>query len=214
MRAQADLRAAQQEVRRVEMSLRQRLASAFQDYANARQQVQRYQQEILPDAKESLGLIQQGYRQAEFGYLELLTAQRTYFRVNLNYVTALRDLWISDTRIQGMLLSGALQAPGNSVGSGEATGRRSSGVLPCSVTRIERGPASGSQTYPFRQRTTCAMCGQRERHPYPNPPSASSLMVLRSNRCLPAAIRRRTVRHRRQTAKTWPGGPEIPSVCW
>jgi cobalt-zinc-cadmium efflux system outer membrane protein len=112
MRAQAELRAAQQEVHRVEMSLQQRLANAFKDYANARQQVQRYDEEILPDAKESLGLIQQGYRQAEFGYLELLTAQRTYFRVNLDYVTALRDLWVSSTRIEGMLLTGALQAPG------------------------------------------------------------------------------------------------------
>ncbi len=111
-RAQAELRAAQQEVRRVEMSLQQRMAGAFKDYANAGQQVQRYEQEIMPDAKESLSLIQQGYRQAEFGYLELLTAQRTFFRVNVDYVTALRDLWVSSTRIEGMLLTGALQAAG------------------------------------------------------------------------------------------------------
>ena len=94
------------------MSLQQRLATAFKNYANAQQQVQQYETDILPDAKESLGLIQQGYRQGEFGYLELLTAQRTYFRVNLNYVTALRDLWVTSTRIEGQLLSGALQMPG------------------------------------------------------------------------------------------------------
>ena len=88
------------------------MASAFQTYANAHQQVQRYETAILPDAKESLSLIQQGYRQGEFGYLELLTAQRTYFRVNVDYVTALRELWVSSTRIEGLLLSGALQAPG------------------------------------------------------------------------------------------------------
>ncbi len=110
--ARAALAGARQEVRRVEMALQQRLAAAFKDYANAQQQVQQYETDILPDAKESLGLIQQGYRQGEFGYLELLTAQRTYFRVNLNYVNALRDLWVTSTRIEGQLLTGALQAPG------------------------------------------------------------------------------------------------------
>ena len=111
-RARAELAGARQEVRRVEMSLQQRLATAFKNYANAQQQVQQYETDILPDAKESLGLIQQGYRQGEFGYLELLTAQRTFFRVNLSYVTALRDLWVTSTRIEGQLLTGALQMPG------------------------------------------------------------------------------------------------------
>jgi cobalt-zinc-cadmium efflux system outer membrane protein len=110
-RARAELADAHQELRRVELSLQQRLAAAFQDYANARQQVQQYESGILPDAQESLGLIQQGYRQGEFGYLELLTSQRTFFRVNLDYVVALRNLWVSATRIEGMLLTGALDAP-------------------------------------------------------------------------------------------------------
>jgi len=110
-RAGAELAAARQEVRRVEMNLQQRLAAAFNNYANARQQVQQYENDILPDARESLELIQQGYRQGEFGYLELLTSQRTFFRVNLDYVTALRDLWVNITRIEGLLLSGGLQSP-------------------------------------------------------------------------------------------------------
>ena len=111
-RAQAELAEAHAEVRRVELALQQRLAAAFRQYANAQQQVQRYSQDILPDAKDSLELVRQGYRQGEFGYLELLTAQRTYFRTNLDYVAALRDLWVASARIEGMLLTGALQAPG------------------------------------------------------------------------------------------------------
>ncbi len=110
-RARAELAAARQDVRRLELALQQRLAAAFQDYANARQQVEQYERQILPDARQSLGLIQQGYRQGEFGYLELLTSQRTYFRVNLDYVTALQQLWITATRIQGLLLTGALDSP-------------------------------------------------------------------------------------------------------
>jgi cobalt-zinc-cadmium efflux system outer membrane protein len=111
-RAQGELAAARQNVRRAELSLQYRLADAFRQYVNALQQVRRYRDEILPDARESLDLVRQGYRQGEFGYLELLTAQRTYFRVNLAYVESLRTVWIGSTRIEGMLLTGGLDEPG------------------------------------------------------------------------------------------------------
>lgn len=112
-RTRGELAAARQNVRRVELSLQERLADAFRQYANARQQVQRYRDEILPDAKESLDMVREGYGQGEFGYLELLTAQRTYFRVNLAHVEGLRALWVSSTRIEGMLLTGGLESPGS-----------------------------------------------------------------------------------------------------
>jgi len=108
-RARAELGAAQQEVRRVELSLRDRLAEAFREHAVARQRTDHYRQEILPDAKDSLELVQEGYRRGEFGYLELLTAQRTYFRANLAYVAALESLWSSHTKIDGLLLTGGLE---------------------------------------------------------------------------------------------------------
>jgi cobalt-zinc-cadmium efflux system outer membrane protein len=110
-RAGVELAAAHQEVRRVALSLQDRLANAFKHYATARQQVERYRREILPDAKDSLDLVRQGYRHGEFGYLELLTAQRTYFQTSLAYVDALSELWVSATRIEGMLLEGGLDRP-------------------------------------------------------------------------------------------------------
>ena len=111
-RARAELAAARQEVLRVRLALENRLAETFREYANSRQQVQRYEKDILPDAKDSLELVRQVYRQGEFSYLELLTAQRTYFRANVAYVQARRDLQVSRTRIEGLLLFGALKAPG------------------------------------------------------------------------------------------------------
>ena len=111
-RAHAELRAARQEVRRVELSLQDRLAGAFKQHLSAKEQVGRYREQILPDAKDSLELVGQGYRQGEFGYLELLTSQRTYFRVSLAYEDALLNLWVSNAQINGMLLSGGLQQPG------------------------------------------------------------------------------------------------------
>ncbi len=80
--------------------------------ANARQQIEQYKTEILPDATSSLDLTRQGYQQGEFGYLELLTAQRTYFRVNLAYLESLRELWTSAVQIEGLLLTGGLAPPG------------------------------------------------------------------------------------------------------
>jgi hypothetical protein len=52
----ADLRNAQAEIARIELSLRNRLASAFENYSNARNQVDIFSQQILPDARSSLDL--------------------------------------------------------------------------------------------------------------------------------------------------------------
>ena len=52
-----------------------------------------------------------GYREGEFGYLELLTAQRTFFGANLAYLESLQQLWTQSVELEGLLLSGGLQAP-------------------------------------------------------------------------------------------------------
>ena len=111
MRAQADLIAAEHEVRRLELELRDRLAEAFEQYANARHQVETYTNTILPNAQASLDLIGTGYREGEFGYLTLLTAQRTFFDVNLSYLANLRELWTRSVELEGMLLHGGLEGP-------------------------------------------------------------------------------------------------------
>jgi outer membrane protein, heavy metal efflux system len=113
-RAQAELIAAQHEVRRVELELQQRLSAAFEQYASARYQVEKYTRDILPNAKASLDLTTAGYRQGEFGYLLLLTAQRTYFQTNLAYLEALRELRSASAAIEGSLLSDSLRAEGAS----------------------------------------------------------------------------------------------------
>ncbi len=109
VKAQANLIAAENEVRRVELDLRDRLVATFEQYANARRQVETHRGTILPNAKASLELVQAGYREGEFGYLTLLTAQRTYFGVSLDYLRSLRDLWTQSVQMEGLLLGGGLQ---------------------------------------------------------------------------------------------------------
>ncbi len=107
-RAQADVAAAQTNVSRLELDLQQRLAAAFERYGNARQQVERYEQSILPAAEESLQLVTAGWQQGEFDYLTRLTSQRTFFQANLGYLIALGELRTSVVEIEGMLLSDSL----------------------------------------------------------------------------------------------------------
>ncbi len=131
-RARAELMHAEQEIQRLELQLRNRLAEAFQRYENARQQVERYSQNVLPTAKESLDLIVAGYRQGEFPYLTLLTAQRTYFRVNLTYLESLRALRTSTIAIEGLMLSGGLGPDG---GTGGDVGTESGAVADAGLLR-------------------------------------------------------------------------------
>ncbi|NQU22659.1 MAG: TolC family protein [Candidatus Nealsonbacteria bacterium] len=112
-KAEAQLMAAESEVRRVELSLQQRLATTFSRYTDSREQVEKYTADILPKAKRSLDLVRKGLKQGEFDYLTLLTAQRTHCRVNLAYLEALLKYRSSKVAIEGLLLDGGLtgQAP-------------------------------------------------------------------------------------------------------
>jgi cobalt-zinc-cadmium efflux system outer membrane protein len=107
-RAWNDIVTARRNIHRVELDLQQRLAIAFQQYADARYQVGRFSDNILPTAKETFDLVSEGYQKGEVGYLDMLTAQRTYFRANLSYIEALRELWRVTVRIEGMLLEDSL----------------------------------------------------------------------------------------------------------
>ncbi len=109
-KAQAELAAAQNEVQRVQLELQQRLAAVFEQYSTARYQAEKYKREILPNAQASLDLAAKGYRQGEYSYLFLLTAQRTYFNTNLVYLDSLRELRDAASAIEGNLLGDSLQA--------------------------------------------------------------------------------------------------------
>jgi cobalt-zinc-cadmium efflux system outer membrane protein len=108
-KAQAELSAASSGVLTKQLALQQHLAGAYERYANARQKVERYEQDILPDAQQSLDLVKAGYKQSEFSYLAVLTAQRTYFQTSISYLDALLQLRESSVEIDGLLLRGSLQ---------------------------------------------------------------------------------------------------------
>ena len=108
--ARADLSAARCEIARTELDLKQRLAAVYQRYSNGSQQAMRYNERILPKARETLELVYIGYRAGEeqYPYLSLLTAQRTLFNAELTYLQALREIWLANASIEGMLLQDSL----------------------------------------------------------------------------------------------------------
>jgi cobalt-zinc-cadmium efflux system outer membrane protein len=108
VRAQAELNAVCREVERIDLRLQERLSTEFRRYEDARNQVETYARDLLPSAKQSLDLVGSGYRQGQFPYLDLLTSQRTFFRVKMSYLDALKELQSSSILIEGMLLEGSL----------------------------------------------------------------------------------------------------------
>ena len=109
IKAKAELIAAENEVRRVELALQERLAAAFRRYDNARYGAEKYTANLLPNAKESLELVLTAQKLGEFDYLTLLTAQRTYTQVSLAHLQSLREVWAGSVLIEGLMLTGGLQ---------------------------------------------------------------------------------------------------------
>ncbi len=113
-RAQAEAAAARRAVDRMALDLQSRLAVVFQRYESARNQVEQYSREggIIDNSRRTLELVRVGYQAEEFGLLDLVTAQRTYFETNLAYLDSLRELAASVMEIRGLLLRGSLsQSP-------------------------------------------------------------------------------------------------------
>lgn len=107
-RAAAEIRQAQAEVERVRLVLRDLLAEAFRRYHTARDQVARLGEEILPDAKEIVELTTEGYKQGEFGILEVLSVRQTYFQSSVAHVEAWTELQKVAIEINGLQLTGGL----------------------------------------------------------------------------------------------------------
>lgn len=106
--AQRELTAATYRLEQLEVQLSQKLAGVYERYTTSREQVERYRDELLPAAAESLELSKAGYGAGEFSFLSLLTAQRTLVQTNLGYLEALRELQTSAAEIDGLLLNSSL----------------------------------------------------------------------------------------------------------
>ena len=83
--AEANVSVADAELARVEQRLLRDWATASQRLRTAAEQVANYRERILPKANEALRLVQTGFEQGKFGFIDLLDIQRTTAEVRLTY---------------------------------------------------------------------------------------------------------------------------------
>ncbi|MGH9341444.1 MAG: TolC family protein [Acidobacteriota bacterium] len=111
--ARAEVIRAQRELQRRRLALRARLAAAYTSYLNSLRIVERYQVDVLPRAQQAYELYRTRFQEMAAAYPQVLIAQRTFFQVQGEYVDALVDLRQQAVQIQGLLLTGGLDAPGD-----------------------------------------------------------------------------------------------------
>ena len=101
---------ASREVDRLRLGQQRALATRWQQFANARIQVEQYRSEVLPTVSETLKLTRAAYEAGEADYLRLLTAQRSYTETYRDYVAALGAAWQEAVQVNGLLLTDGLAA--------------------------------------------------------------------------------------------------------
>jgi cobalt-zinc-cadmium efflux system outer membrane protein len=102
--ARAELARARADEQDLVLKLRERLAAAYQRFQSAQAQVDAYRKRILPEARESLRLVEVGYRSgdAKYNYTVLFQAQQTLFGAQLGHVQALADLQRAAAELAGI----------------------------------------------------------------------------------------------------------------
>lgn len=106
--ARAEYVRASREVERIANAIKARLASAAGDFDASLAAVDKYASDILPNAQEGLKLAEFAYKAGETSYVQVLIAQRSFFDTNLQYIAAQALLGQARARVDGYVLTGAL----------------------------------------------------------------------------------------------------------
>lgn len=106
--AQADYCRALQEVQRLQLGIKSRLASASQAYQSAAASVDLYKTAVIPKAEKMLELAELTFKAGEIDFLQVLTIRRTYFDAMLEYLNSQTQLAQASANIEELLLSGSL----------------------------------------------------------------------------------------------------------
>jgi outer membrane protein, heavy metal efflux system len=109
--ARAEIDRAQQEKNRIELTLRERTASAVDQYANARLMAMEYRDQMLPLARKAYGLMVEKYGRMLASYPRVLDAQRKLYELQIEYIAALEGVWTNGIALEGYLLTDGLEAP-------------------------------------------------------------------------------------------------------
>ncbi len=108
--ARANVRVAEAELHAVQQQLLREWVNAQKRYRTAAEQVASYRQEALPKAEEALRLVQRGFEEGKFNFIDLVDTQRTTAEVRLAYQQKLLELNVAEAEVEALLpLSPAYQ---------------------------------------------------------------------------------------------------------
>ncbi|MEO8271041.1 MAG: TolC family protein [Aureliella sp.] len=110
MQAQRDLQRQQEEIRRTEMVLRERLAMAYRKYATSLQHATEYEQVVIPERKLAYTEQLRSYKDNRIDWEDVLHTQQDFFMARLEQINQFRDVRIQEMMIDGYLLEGGLMA--------------------------------------------------------------------------------------------------------
>ena len=109
--AKAQIERSQFEAKRVQLLLRERLATPIQNYLTAKAAADRYRTRMIPNAENAYKLYLQKYSNMTAAYPQVLIAQRTLFQLKTDYVAALESAWVNAISLKGFMLTDGLEAP-------------------------------------------------------------------------------------------------------
>src|SRR6266481_7283216 len=109
--ASASLDRANLEKQRVALTLRDRAATAADQYANAKLMALEYREEMLPRAKKAYTLMVEKYGLMLASNPRVLQSQRKLFDLQAEYIVALENVWTAGIALQGFLLTDGLESP-------------------------------------------------------------------------------------------------------
>ncbi len=101
--ARANVNVAEAELHGVQQQLQREWANAQKRYRTAAEQVARYREKILPKAAEALRLVQTGFEQGKFNFIDLVDTQRTTAEARLAYQQKLLELNVAQAELEALL---------------------------------------------------------------------------------------------------------------
>jgi cobalt-zinc-cadmium efflux system outer membrane protein len=101
--ANAHVEAARADCLAVQQQLQREWTEARERYRTAMDHVARYRERILPKAEEALRLVQTGFEQGKFGFMDLVDTQRTDAEVHLAYLEKLFELNVAQAELEALL---------------------------------------------------------------------------------------------------------------
>ena len=101
--ARANVSVAEAELQGVQQHLERELANALKRYRTAAEQVANHRERILPKANEALRLVQTGFEQGKFNFIDLVDTQRTTAEARLAYQQKLLELNIAQAELEALL---------------------------------------------------------------------------------------------------------------